>query len=131
MRQGIKAAAAYFAIVFSLGFVLGTARVLVIAPRIGEIAAVLLEAPIMLTCSWFAARWCIARFAVGSAASDRLVMGFAAFGLVMGAELALAVLLFGQTVAQHFGAYQRFAGGLGLGVQLVFALVPFLQRRRR
>ena len=64
MTQTIKAATAYFAIVFGIGFVLGTARVLVIIPRIGELAAVLLEVPVMLATSWFAARWCIARFAV-------------------------------------------------------------------
>ena len=130
MTQTIKAATAYFAIVFGIGFVLGTARVLVIIPRIGELAAVLLEVPVMLATSWFAARWCIARFAVARNAAPRLAMGFTAFALVMVAELVLSVLLFGRTPAQHFAAYRHMTAGLGLAAQLAFALFPWLQRAR-
>ena len=126
MTQTIKAATAYFAIVFGIGFVLGTARVLAIIPRIGEPAAVLLEVPVMLATSWFAARWCIARFAVARNAVPRLAMGFTAFALVMVAEL----VLFGRTPAQHFAAYRHMTAGLGLAAQLAFALFPRLQRPR-
>ena len=42
MRRAVPAGAVYFLLVFLAGFVLGTFRVLVVLPRIGELAAVLL-----------------------------------------------------------------------------------------
>jgi hypothetical protein len=128
MTQIIKAALAYFATVFGLGFALGTMRVLLIAPRIGETAAVMLELPVMLAASWVAAGWCVRRFAVPASAGARLAMGLLAFALVMVAELALAVLLFGQSPAQHLDAYRHFAGAIGLSAQLAYALFPTLRR---
>jgi hypothetical protein len=43
----LKAAAAYFALVFGTGFVLGTIRVLWVVPQLGLRNAELLEQPIM------------------------------------------------------------------------------------
>jgi hypothetical protein len=48
-------------VVFFVGFILGTVRVLLIAPRLGETAAVLLETPVMLVASWFVCRWYVKR----------------------------------------------------------------------
>jgi len=128
MAQIIKAALAYFVTVFGLGFALGTLRVLVIMPRIGETAAVLLELPVMLAASWVAAGWCVRHFAVPVGLPARLAMGVLAFALVMVAELALAVLLFGQSPAEHAEAYRHFAGLAGLAAQFAYALFPALRR---
>jgi hypothetical protein len=128
MTRIINAALAYFVTVFALGFALGALRVLVIIPRIGETAAVLLELPVMLAASWVAAGWCVRYFAVPLHIPARLAMGVLAFALVMVAELALAVLLFGQSPAQHVAAYRHFAGVAGLAAQLVYALFPVLRR---
>lgn len=122
------AGGAYFAVVFALGFALGVIRVLVTAPRFGATAAVLLEAPVILAASWFAARGCIAAFRVPEGATERLTMGFVAFALTMLAELGLAVLLFGRTMQEHLASYADAAGLVGLAAQLLFALIPFLQR---
>ena len=46
----------YFVIVFSFAFAMGIARGLVVAPRLGEFSAVLLEIPVLLAFSWFIAR---------------------------------------------------------------------------
>jgi len=46
----------YWAAVFLIGFVLGTLRVLFVAPSVGETAAVLAEMPFMLAASWAGAR---------------------------------------------------------------------------
>ncbi|CAN5529523.1 hypothetical protein BH10PSE14_BH10PSE14_19640 [soil metagenome] len=128
MTRITTAALAYFLTVFGLGFALGTLRVLFIIPRIGETAAVLLELPVMLAASWVAAGWCVRRFAVPPRTSARLAMGLLAFALVMVAELGLAVLLFGQSPAQHFAAYRHFAGAAGLAAQGGYALFPALRR---
>jgi hypothetical protein len=60
----LKAGAVYFTIVFAVGFLLGTVRVLVLVPRVGETAAVMIELPIILAASWITCRWLIARFSV-------------------------------------------------------------------
>jgi len=52
MRNIIHAALIYFAAVFSLAFVLGALRVTLIAPKVGAMAAVALELPVVLTASW-------------------------------------------------------------------------------
>ena len=59
MFQATKAGALYAIVVFSIGFILGTIRVLLVAPRQGETTAVIIEAPIMLAASWFVCRWCV------------------------------------------------------------------------
>jgi hypothetical protein len=58
MANASKAGALYALIVFLIGFILGTIRVLLIVPRLGETAAVMLETPVMLAASWFVCRWC-------------------------------------------------------------------------
>lgn len=123
----VKAGAAYFAVVFCVGFALGILRVLVTAPRLGETGAVLLEAPVILTASWFVARGCIAAFAVPPARRPRLTMGAVALALTLIAELALSVLLFGRTPAEHLATYVHPAGYIGLAAQIAFALIPYAQ----
>ena len=55
----IEAGALYAIIVFLIDFILGIIRVLLLAPRLGETTAVIIEAPIMLAASWFVCRWCV------------------------------------------------------------------------
>jgi subtilisin len=52
MTNAFKAGAAYFAVVFMAGFMLGVLRVVVLVPRFGETAAVLAELPVILLISW-------------------------------------------------------------------------------
>ncbi len=131
MPRTLAAAAVYFAIVFSLAFALGIVRTLVVAPRTGDVIAVLIEAPIVLLVSWFAARGCARRFAVAARAPDRLVMGLVAFTLLMAVETALGVMLFARPLAQQITAFATPAGAIGLLAQIAFGLMPLLAVRRR
>ena len=54
MGRVLKAATAYFALVFAAGFVLGTLRTLWLAPALGPMLAVAAELPVMLGVSWLA-----------------------------------------------------------------------------
>lgn len=127
MRAALKAGLAYFAIVFSVGALLGTLRVLVLAPRSGELLAVAIELPVMLAVSWVACRRLVARFSVPGRPAPRAAMGGLAFGLLMGAEIGVSVLGFGRTVAEHLEAYRSAAALMGLAGQIAFALFPLAQ----
>jgi len=124
----ILAGAVYWAIVFAWAFALGVLRVLVVAPRLGEVAAVLLESPLVLAASWLACRWTLRRLAVGPAAIDRLAMGAFAFGLLMCAELGLSVFAFGRSASVWFAGLHTASGAIGLAAQIAFGFVPLVQR---
>jgi hypothetical protein len=120
----VAGATAYWGVVFALGFVLGTLRVLWVIPRVGLIPATLLELPIILTASWFAAGWILRRFAIESQ-REALTLGVLAFVLLMAAECALAAALVGQTPKQWLAELARPHALLGLAGQVVFALMPW------
>lgn len=132
MRTGIKVAAAaiaYWAMVFALGFVLGTIRVLWLVPLAGLIGATALELPVMLAASWAAAAWLLRRFGIARQ-SEALAMGVIAFALLMAAECALAVTLIGQTPVQWLVGLTQPHALIGLAGQAIFALMPWLIVRR-
>jgi hypothetical protein len=121
----------YFALVFALGFLLGTLRTFFVrdAPSGGRLLGVLIELPIMLSASWFLCRTVIRRFAVAPTVVARAVMGGLAFALLLLAELAVGALLFGRTPSEHFALYREASYALGLAAQIAFALMPLIQLR--
>lgn len=131
MKRTLAAAAAYFALVFGLAFLLGVVRTVFIAPRVGDLAAVLIETPLILLISWRAANWSIRQFSVPTGTSDRLGMGVVAFLFLMTVETVLSHLLFDRSVAQQLAAYATPAGAVGLAAQTIFGLIPLLVARRR
>ncbi|MEY2882672.1 MAG: hypothetical protein RL490_396 [Pseudomonadota bacterium] len=127
MTRALRAGLLYFASVFAIGFALGTLRVLVIIPRIGETAAVLLEVPVMLALAWPICGRLLRRFAVPAGVAPA-VMGGTAFSVLMLAEWGLAVTLFGQSSGQHWALYRTLPGQIGLVGQILFALLPLPRR---
>jgi hypothetical protein len=124
----LSAAIRYFILIFLLGFVLGTVRTLVIAPRTGATAAVLIELPLMLTASWLVANRIVrhARFSPAQAFS----MGALAFLLLMVAEMLLALALGNQDLGRWFADLFRTPGWIGLAGQIAFGLFPLLAALR-
>jgi hypothetical protein len=129
MGRALRAGAAYFAVVFAFGFVLGTIRTLFVAPNLGELVAVAIEVPAMLVASWWACGWLLRRFAVAPRAADRWAMGGLALALLLAAEVGVSVLLAGRSVQQHFALYAELPAQIGLAAQLLFAAMPALRRR--
>ena len=74
-----KAGVAYAVTVLAIGFLLGTARVLLLAPRVGGIIAVSVEVPIILAASWHASRFWMKRLAVSTEIRARILVGAVAF----------------------------------------------------
>jgi hypothetical protein len=124
-----KAALAYFAIVFIMGFILGTLRTLIIAPHTGELVAVAVELPIMIAVSWWACGVVLHRLKPASEIPSRLVMGIIALALLLLAEAAVSMNLGSLTLSQHLALYATTPVMLGLISQLAFALFPLLRMR--
>jgi hypothetical protein len=124
VRRALGAGAAYFGLVFAAGVLLGTLRVALLAPALGETAAVALELPAMLGLAWFAARWLVRRWRVAVAPAARLAMGGTGFVLLLAAEAGLGAALGRPAVPA------TAAGLLGLAGQVAFALLPLAQGLR-
>ena len=108
----MKTGALYAIIVFLIGFILGTIRVLLLAPRVGETTAVVLEAPFILTASWFVCRWSVDRLDVGRTVPVRSLMGLIAFLVLMSAEVGLGAA-FDRSLVDQLAAYRSLAGAIG------------------
>jgi hypothetical protein len=113
----------YFLGVFALGFGLGTVRTLWLAPAIGDLAAVVVELPLMLGFGWWWCRRLLNGRTLGTGA--RAVMGGSAFAWLMLAELGLALAV-GQGLAGWLAGLVTPAGRLGLAGQLAFAALPLI-----
>lgn len=124
----LRAAIAYWAVVFALGFVLGTFRVMWLIPLVGLLPATALELPVMLGASWIASGWLVRRFALAGSAA--LAAGALAFALLMGAECLLAGALSGETPARWLAGLAAPHAALGLAGQVAFALMPWWRARR-
>ena len=111
----LKEGAAYFGVVFGAGFVLGTIRTLLVAPMVGATAAELLETPIMLVVTFFAARWVVRRFAIPPETARRLTVGLVGTALLIAAEFTLVLRLRGLTIPEY-------EAGRSLTSQIVYLL---------
>ena len=130
MRRVLAAGTLYFALVFGAGFVLGTLRVLLVVPRLGERAAELAEMPVMLVVSMVAARWVVKRLALPASARVRLGSGGVALALLLAAELTLVLGLRGSSLAEYLASRDPVAGAAYLATLAVYALMPFFVARR-
>ena len=128
--RATKAGALYAIIVFLIGFILGTIRVLLLAPRLGETIAVIVEAPMILAASWFVCRWCVERLDLRRTVPARSLMGLVAFLVLMAFEVGLGAV-FGRSLVDQLAAYRSLAGAIGFAAQMIFAMFPVIQVRRR
>jgi hypothetical protein len=106
--RATTAGALYAITVFLIGFILGTIRVLRLAPRLGETTAVIIEAPIMLAVSWFVCRWCVDRLNAGRTIPTRSLMGLVAFLVLMSAEAGLGAGV--RSIAHRSACHLRIGG---------------------
>ncbi len=128
--RAVAAGIVYFALVLVAGFVLGTIRVLFIAPQLGAVLAVLIELPIMLAVSWMACKFALTYFGIGNAIQVRFTVAIVAFVLLIGAEFALASAIFGRSPASYLADYLTLHGALGLIGQIAFGIIPLIQTSR-
>ena len=118
-----RLALAYFASVFFIGFLLGVARTLWIAPRLGERAAELVEMPVMVAASFLVARALMSR-ATGVGILAAALAGLAALALLLCAELAVVAFVRGQTLSDYVASRDPVSGAAYAVALLLFAAMP-------
>ncbi len=126
----LKASFLYFALVFSAGFLMGLVRVPFLVPRLGVRLAELLEMPLMLLVIVCSARYIVHRYAPLSRPA-RFGVGLAALLLAAASELLFAFLLQGQSPARYVASRDPVSGSVYLGMLVLFAAMPGLQRNRQ
>lgn len=125
----IKAGITYFALVFGAGFVLGSIRVPFLVPRLGERAAELIEMPFMFVVVLVSARFITNRFSLPANALVRLGAGFFALGLLVAAEVLLAVAFQDRTLGEYVASRDPVSGIVYLAMLVLFAVMPLVLAR--
>ena len=131
MKENLKAGVLYFVVVFAAGFVLGTIRTLCVVPRLGVRMAELMEAPIMLGVSIFAARWVIQHVGIPPLWWRRLAMGCIALGLMMLVEFTFVLWIRGLTIRGYFETRDPVSGTVYFLTLGAFAVIPIFIGRPR
>ncbi|MBX3305681.1 MAG: hypothetical protein KF751_06455 [Nitrospira sp.] len=119
----LRVAALYFLLVFEAGFILGTGRVLILVPLIGERIAELVEMPLMLAVIVATARWMV-RHKLDGRQSSALSVGFIAMGFVLLADLAVGIWLRGMSATEVFLNRDPVSGATYYAALLLFAVMP-------
>ncbi len=123
-RTVIATGLVYFIIVFSFAFGLGVARSLLIAPQIGETAAVIFEVLILLLASQIVARRFVHKWPFSLV--QLVLIGAIAFVSTMVSEAGLAGVIRDQSLDQWVNTLTTPLGLVGLAGQIGFALMPIL-----
>ncbi|MGB4066724.1 MAG: hypothetical protein WBK08_01705 [Nitrospira sp.] len=126
----LRAAVLYFLFVFGAGFVLGTGRVLLVVPLLGERAAELLEMPLMIAVIVAAARW-VVRHKLDARQPSALPVGFMAMGFILLSDLVVGIWLRRMSPAEVFLNRDPVSGAAYYAALLIFATMPAIMARRR
>jgi hypothetical protein len=128
--QVLKAGAVYFAVVFAVGFVLGTIRTLWVVPRFGAITAELMEMPVMLAVTIVEARRTVLRLSVPMMWSARLEMGCIALVLMLVAEFGFVLWIRRPSIKGYFATRDPVLGAAYYLLLMMFAIMPLVVARR-
>jgi hypothetical protein len=128
---GVRAGLLYGALAFLAGAVLGPVRELALAPRLGGMAAALVEAAAMAVLLWSAARLVLVRV-LGDAPGwrARAAMAAVALAVVLTAEAALGWALAASGLAAQRAPRSTAEQAVGLPLLAWLVALPFLSRGR-
>ncbi len=125
MIRGPAAGALAGLALLAAGTLLGTLRVLVIAPRVGAGLALVAEIPPMLAFAW----WLAGRFGGGLSPVGRAAMAVTTLAVLLAGEAALAGALAGIGPRAWLARLAAPAEWPGLAAQVVAAMMPLLRFR--
>lgn len=118
----------YLAVCFGVGFMLGPIRELVLRPRLGELGALLIEAPAMLTVVTIAA-WQLVRHS-GLQPRAALFAGLTALLGLLLLDGLVGSFLRGLTVREQLDRFATLPGAVTLTLYAAFAVAPCLAALR-
>lgn len=122
----VTAATRYATIVFGIGFILGTVRVLLFAPRIGERTAELIEAPLMVLASWLVACWLTCRYTGIRRPASSLAIGVLALVFLLALEVAVGSIFFGVSPSSALVKPDPVRAASYYTTLVLFAVMPLL-----
>lgn len=123
------AAVLYFLLVFGVGFLLGPIRVLFLEPRLGPVAAVLCEAPLLLLAIYLAARWVPRFLGVRRDAGSLLLVGVGALALQQIADVVVGFGLRGMSLTEQLARVRTAEGMIYVALLIVYAAMPLVADR--
>lgn len=129
MKQQMKTllhySSLYFVIVFSVGFVLGTIRVIFLVPYVGEHTAELSEMPLMLLACFFSARFVASIAGNRISAWQMLAVGMLALLYLLVAELSIVLWLRDLSISEYVESKHSLAGLAYVVSLILYALFPY------
>lgn len=132
MRTAFLAAITYFAMVFSVGFILGIVRVFLLVPSLGEQSAELLELPVMIVVSYFSAQFVVQQYSISTRQSG-LTLGAISLTVLLAAEFTLALAVRDISIVEYLHTRNTLSGyvyALSLVLYGIFPLVSVLIEER-
>jgi hypothetical protein len=130
VKQVLKASSLYFALVFAVGFVLGTIRTLWVVPILGARTAELIEEPIMFGVSILAARWVVRKLRFPINRGRRLALGCGALGFMLLVEFTFVLWIRRLTLREYFAARDPISGTAYFLTLAAFAFMPLFVGRK-
>ena len=127
----VRIAAAYFGLVFSVGFVLGTLRTLWLVPRVGVRAAELAEAPIMLLVTTLVARALVRRYQDIRRWEQWFRIGALALTFLLLVEFSVVLWLRGLSLREYIDTRDPVSSAAYAALLVWFALAPTIFRLGR
>lgn len=115
----------YFGLVFGVGFLLGTIRVLWVVPHVGVRIAELIEAPLMLAATYLSARYVTRRFEA-SRRREYVQSGLVALFVLLFMEFSVVLGLQGLSIREYLTERDPVAGAVYVVLLIVFTLMPWL-----
>lgn len=121
----------YFTIVFLVGFILGTLRVLFLVPALGDRYAELIEMPFMLTAIYYSARYIVDRYSAIKTLSDFIYLGILALLMLLLFEFTIVLGVRGMTIDQYISSRDPISGTVYVLSLFIFMIMPFVIARTR
>jgi hypothetical protein len=104
-------------------------RLAFVVPRLGVRTAELIEMPPMLLVVIASARFVVKRLDLSHSVGKCLYVGLCALALMIGAELSLALVIQGQSMAQYIAGRDPVSGSVYILMLCLFAAMPSIVAR--
>jgi hypothetical protein len=127
--HSLRAGVIYFLLVFAVGWVLGPIREIWLIPRAGRMTATVVEAVIMSMAMIVSVRWVIRRYNVPPRLGPSILVGLAAFGILLPVEIAGALWVRRLAFDEYMESFVTGPGVISLAMFLLFAAMPALVAR--